>query len=116
MRALEPLTQGDLSLRGSPVRRTLVALVALVAVLASGVLIAGAATAPKPREMKFACAASSNGALRYVSRASKCKRTEKAITISDSAPIDVCVRARKTRRLPAGATRFVDAVTKCSRS
>ena len=107
-------SQGDSYLRGNFVRRTLLASIAAIAVLASGVLIAGAATAPKPREMKFACAKNSNGALRYVSRASGCKRTEKAITISDSAPIDVCVRARRTRSLPAGSTRLVDAVTRCS--
>ena len=101
-------------MRGNFVRRTLLASIAVIAVLASGVLIAGAATAPKPREMKFACAKHSNGALRYVARASQCKRGEKAITISDSAPIDVCVRARRTRSLPAGSTRMVDAVTRCS--
>src|SRR4051812_38718455 len=66
--------------------------------------------------MKFACAKNSNGALRYVSRASGCKRTEKTITISDAAPIDVCVRARRSRSLPAGSTRFVDTAARCSRA
>src|SRR5215218_4482114 len=112
----DPLPGRTPSLRGISLRRILLSFTVAIGVLASGVLIAGAATSPKPRELKIACAANSNGALRYVSRASKCKRTEKAITISDSAPIDVCVRARKSRRVAAGSTRFVDAATKCSRA
>src|SRR5262245_37673978 len=44
--------------------------------------------------MKTACAARS-GALRYVTRASKCaKKTERAVKISAAKPVDICVAAK----------------------
>jgi hypothetical protein len=106
-------------LRSTAVRRTLLAAVSLVAILCSGVLIAGAATAPKPKQMKVACAGS-NAVMRYVARASSCKKTEKVVTFDANSPIDACVKLhgtsngvrgslgqlRAARRLPAGTTRL----------
>jgi hypothetical protein len=97
----------------------------MVAVLASGVLVAQAGksrSAPAPREMKVACAGS-NGVLRYVSRASRCKKTERVVTLDRENPVDACVKLHGTfncvrgslgqlrgagapRRLPAGTTRL----------
>ena len=106
-------------MRGTVLRRTLLAVIAVIAVLASGVLIAGATTAPKPKEMKVACASKANGVLRYVARASRCKSNEKAITLDVDNPIDICVKLHGTlngvagslgqlraARLPAGSTRM----------
>jgi hypothetical protein len=76
--------------------------------------------APKSKQMKVACASNSNAVMRYVSRASNCKKSEKAITLDPSNPIDACVKLhgtqsgvrgslgqlRAARRLPAGTVRL----------
>jgi VCBS repeat-containing protein len=63
--------------------------------------------AAKPREMRVACALKKNGAMRYVSKASSCKRRrERVVRFSATGPaVATCVVRKRRRGLPVGSVR-----------
>jgi VCBS repeat-containing protein len=84
--------------------------------IALTVALAGSA-ATKPREMRVACALKKNGAMRYVSKASKCVgRRERVVRFARSGPaVAACVVRRRTRGLPPGSVRRVRRATQCAK-
>ena len=106
------------------VRRIVAALIAVLATLSAGILVAQAATGPsaaaKAKKMTFACASKSSGGLRYVTKASGCKSTETGVDFR-SQFVQTCVKqhghrreAARYRRLPAGSTRLVTDQSLCA--
>ena len=69
------------------------------ALVLAGTLLAALVTAligsaqQRPRVMNVGCALKKGGAMRYVAKASKCRRREKVVRVSPtSQPVGLCVR------------------------